>query len=438
MILHKKSGRLFVLTLAAGVIVGVALPASAAYSTSGSDLSSHAVPVALDNPATIGEFDTDDTALEVLDTMESGAETVTLSRLANGELATTVLQNVPAGQELHVQQEDEVTLPPPGITNNHPGPVEETVAMDALSETPSSWEPAFAYSASETEVNFSWYAAAGEYEVWEGGLLRAHSVGEIATVSDLLPGQRYEFQLVGDISSRDALVPSTRSVAIQLHPSHSEAKDGEIAPLTYQQWNTAVTYRTFIQPASVGAAMCNWGSSAHTFDGDGRGFNTPSLSEPYQTPNYRTLMFANLNWDNPPISRLMTFKNVGVSVTRENGVIVDSSYAEMDQMLIVDAAANSTYGEFRMDHSAANPHCKLWDWNYGGAIEYDVQFRMYRSGTVEAVGWRKPVPHHELYVRWNRTDGTSFWQSMMQRGNSGFHCLVDLCPIDSISVGRQY
>lgn len=209
--------------------------------------------------------------------------------------------------------------------------------------------------------------------------------------------------------------------------------------MTYQQYTTAVTYRTFIEPANVDASMCNWGDTSYTFDGDGRSWSYPGSNEPFQTPNYRTLMMLNINWNNAPPYDWVAMKNVGKSVTRRYGGIVQTTYADMDQMLFTEAYAASGYAQARFNHRASNPHCKIFDINYGGSIQYNVMFRIYRSGTIEMVGWRKPVPHHEVYVRWNRSNGSEFWAPLVRRGNSGFHCLLDgACATDNYNLSASY
>lgn len=111
----------------------------------------------------------------------------------------------------------------------------------------------------------------------------------------------------------------------------------------------------------------------------------------------------------------------------------------MSQMLFEDAYSSVAYAQVRFNHTAANPHCKLFDANYGGSIKYNEIVRFYRSGTVEVVGWRKPVPAHEGYVRFNSTTGSEIWMSAFTRTNEGFQCLIDgFCANDPINVSRSY
>jgi hypothetical protein len=395
--------------------------------------------VSVSDPATAGRVDTTGRHLKVEDTSGSAAERTILARKTGGELTTTIIQSVPINAPNSVART--TSAAPLTTSTTHAGPVEEKLTPTLLPETQSEWTPAFAYAVSETSVSFAWYTAVGEFQVWEGSDLVATSRKGAAVVDGLAAGSSHTFELTGLVDSEDGPVPGSRTMAVALHASDSETADanGVIAPLTYQQYTTAVTYRTFIPDLKVDASMCNVGDTSYTFDGDFRSFSLPGVDEPFQTPNYRTLMALNINWDNPAPYDMNAVKNVGQSITRKNGAIVNASYASMDQMLFTEAYAATAYAQARFDHRASNPHCKIFDVNYGGSIQYNVMFRIYRSGTVEMVGWRKPVPNHEVYVRWNRSNGTEFWSTLALRGNSGFFCLIDYaCANDNYNVTASY
>lgn len=393
--------------------------------------------MSLVDPATAGRVDGFGRNLDIEHSQQSGAEQVIVARNAGGEITTTVIQSVPLEAPSALSRPSSDL--PLTTTTDHPGPVTEKLETIVLSESPEMWRPAIAYAVSETTVTFAWYAAVGQFEVWDGERYIATSSGGTAVIAGLRPGSTHTFSLLGEVEMSDGVTPSSRTIPVTLHDPESEARRGQIEPLTYQQYTTAVSYRTFIQPSTVDASMCNWGDTSYTFDGDGRGWDLPGSDEPFQTPNYRTLMALNVNWGNPTPYDIIGVKNVGESVTRRYGGVVQATYASMDQMLFKEAGTSSAYAQARFDHRASNPHCKLLDANYGGSIQYNVVFRIYRSGTVEMVGWRKPVPNHEVYVRWNRTDGSEFWASLSLRGNDGFHCLIDgLCGIDDYNVSASY
>lgn len=60
--------------------------------------------------------------------------------------------------------------------------------------------------------------------------------------------------------------------------------------------------------------------------------------------------------------------------------------------------------------------------------------RPYRSGLVEVVGHRYPVPNHEGWVRW---DGTYDWNNMVKYSNEGFQCLVGACGYKTVNTSLR-
>lgn len=78
-----------------------------------------------------------------------------------------------------------------------------------------------------------------------------------------------------------------------------------------------------------------------------------------------------------------------------------------------------------------NPFCKV------GAITYHETVRFYRnSGLVEVVGWRYPVPAHEMYIRVNKGN-QEVWSTLSRRKNEGFDCLVGYCTRDSYQLSNR-
>lgn len=57
--------------------------------------------------------------------------------------------------------------------------------------------------------------------------------------------------------------------------------------------------------------------------------------------------------------------------------------------------------------------------------------RFYRSGTIELVGEREPVPHHEAYGRWDNGSGET-WYTMYRDVNEGFGCVSGYCEDGAI------
>ncbi|HEU5224062.1 MAG TPA: hypothetical protein VFU07_10355 [Candidatus Lumbricidophila sp.] len=382
--------------------------------------------------------------LQTIAVVDDVGERVVTGRTAAGEAATIVIQSVPVGS-LAGLVDTESSMAEPGEVDENPGPIVETFKSELLPSGPEMWQPSFAYSATETTASFSWYLAADEFDVFVDGEKAGTSTGHTFELGDLDPGHTYRVEIVGSTAETGESLPASKTIELRTQPTGlqdpSRQVTDQIAPLTYQAYTTAFTHRTFIPEASVGAWMCNWGDSSYTFDGDNRSYSYPNFDEPWQTPNYRTLMFANVNWDNPAPYDVIGVKNVGQSVTRHNGAVVHATYASMDQMLFQNVSSGGAYAQVRFNHTSSNPHCKFFDANYGGSIKYNEIVRFYRSGLVEVVGWRKPVPAHEGYARFN-TSGTpvyDVWLNVFQKPNQGFGCLIDgACANDTINASRSY
>lgn len=78
--------------------------------------------------------------------------------------------------------------------------------------------------------------------------------------------------------------------------------------------------------------------------------------------------------------------------------------------------------------------------NYGGAIRYAEWVEFYRSGTVAVDGYRYKAPAHEMYGRFNKTDGTDIWVTISRRQNDGFVCLLGngACGMDFYQPSASY
>lgn len=136
-----------------------------------------------------------------------------------------------------------------------------------------------------------------EYDVMLDGRVVGRSVGGEFHLSGLKSGTDYIVELLGAVETDAGAVTAQRTVSMTTHATDSELQSSQAGIMTYQAYNTAFTHRTFIPEAQVGAWMCDWTDTSYTFDGDNRSWSFPNASEPWQTPNYRTSMFANINWE---------------------------------------------------------------------------------------------------------------------------------------------
>lgn len=175
-------------------------------------------------------------------------------------------------------------------------------------------------------------------------------------------------------------------------PRRTEASRGSVVvPLTYQQHSTAFTYETFIADNRVSLGFMETigcgqaGFPNRSFGGDNRSYVTPVIA-PYDTPNYRSMLFVNVNWDNPAPYDMIIDGGIGTTRLYDGTTLIESRTATFDDTTIDNTYKSGAYAQTHWAHSVGNPFC------IAGAITYDVTVRFYRSGTIEIVGWRWPVP----------------------------------------------
>ncbi len=312
----------------------------------------------------------------------------------------------------------------------------QSLSASQLKFDTSTMKPVSAWAVTPTTASLAWEVPnqATKSEVYVNGrFFESVSRGKFST-NGLVPNSEYTFTVVTPLSADLSGEESRKTFTLRTLP-----KDGfAVVPMTYQTYGTAFQYKTFIPPARVDASMCNWADSSYTFGGDNRGFRSPPVNAPWDAPDYRTMMWANVNWQNPDGEKLVLAKNVGQSITYQHNQVVATSYASTSNMLFQDGQSAGSYAQVRFKHDASNPHCKLWDVNYGGAISYSVLIRFYRSGLVEVVGNRQQAPAHEGWARFNTIAGTEQWLNVFQLDNAGFHCLVGLCGTQTINHARAY
>ncbi len=309
------------------------------------------------------------------------------------------------------------------------------ITADEAKFDPADLKPNFAYAVASTSVSFVWASPGTDFEVERDRVLVAHGFGSSFEEAGLAPGQEYEYVITSTVAgteSSEGAQKISRTFRIKTLGT-AQKFSAHVAPFSYQYWTTAYMHVTFIDAAMTPPlesyetfACSGWPWEQVTFSGDDRSWDFPDYTAPFQTLNYRTMMFVNVNWDNPAPYTLYLTKNVGATHIYVNGVLTDTRYATMDNMSFDSPSASSSYAQLVLNHSAGNPFCSL------GAITYHDEVRFYRtSGLVEVTGWRYPVPHHEAYVRLSTSGGTEYWNTMFRRTNSGFDCLLGYCTKDS-------
>lgn len=393
------------------------------------------------NARSAGLHNADGEAFSVVAESSDVGERIVTAQTDAGGPATLIYQNVPLENALFPEDtlpEGEITLSP--STELPPESVDEVLHSVPLSENSADWVPAATIAMTRSTATVAWHLAVGDFDVLADGKLLGTSSNGVFTIENLQNGAGFALELQGDVQTQTGdTVPSSKTLSVRTYPANENAvKEIVVSPQTYQQYSTAYTQRTYIPDALVDGSACNFGSTAYQFRGDNRGPSYPTAAEPNGPIDYRTLMFANVNWDSPAPYDIITRKNVGESATLLNGEVIHESYASMDNMLFQSPQSSSSYASVIFNHSAANPHCEFVFVNYGGAILYHVVVGYYRSGTVDVTGYRRAAPAYEGYARFNTPTGSEVWSQMFTMPNAGFVCLSGLCGTEPMSFSRSY
>jgi hypothetical protein len=326
---------------------------------------------------------------------------------------------------------------------DNPTLVEEVVPKGKAPKPQSKMVPSLVTAVTDKSAAISWDSEPGAtaYTVYRDGTKVLETQEPRFSVDDLEPDTSYVFEIKGmfELEADGSSATVEKTVPVEtLSTDESTASGGEIVPLTYQPYNTAFTYETFIEPAQVtnlgpdAVVSCGlYGQYGVSFSGDNRGYRTPGAGAPYDTPDYRTMMFTNINWDSPAPYDVVNVKGIQPTKKYQDGRLVETRTATMNQMYFKEIQKSGSYAQVRYDHAAGNPFCSI------GNIRYDVVNRFYRSGLVETVGYRQQAPSHEAYARFNNT-GSEFWVTQFRLPNAGFNCLFELsCAQQTINYSQQ-
>lgn len=323
------------------------------------------------------------------------------------------------------------------VTEERPEPVEEFGGSTILDDSPDAWESSFTLGTTSTTASFLWEKALGEFSLTTDSGIQLSSENQQVVLEGLKAGSEYSVTISGNTTNDAGETVATDRLVNFSTLSDSKLdrlaveENSVITPLVHQEYSTQLTYRTFIPEAHAPGALCNLPApSVWSFDGDNRGWSIPDPGEPFNAPSYRTIMFVASNWVNPIGQRLYKFKDVGESISRKDGVIQDTQYASMDNMLFEDAGEGSGYTQVRLNHAAANPFCTIANTSYAGSIQYNTMVRLYQSGTVEVDGYRRPAPNHEIYAGLDKAPVgnvvTKEFYILYRGENESFFCLIDL------------
>src|SRR6218665_54792 len=284
--------------------------------------------------------------------------------------------------------------------------------------------------------SYGWVTDAKEHVVYRDGMRIAGIVNGEFSDDGLVPGHTYTYKIE---SYRDGDIVSTRVIPVEaLSVEGAETAAGQRSLLARQNWVSQAVYRTFIADNRVSldnifeAWGCGQFQNNRSFGGDNRGFATPLFNTPWDRTSYRTSVFLNVNWDNPAPYNLVWVKDVGTTRLYEGSTHIASRTASDTGIIISDVYATGSYAQARVKHNVGNPFC------HAGEIAYDVVFRWHRSGIFEVIGWRRPVPHHEIYGGWDTGFGFIAWREFGRFTNEGFHCLAGFCGTRIMNIVRGY
>lgn len=308
--------------------------------------------------------------------------------------------------------------------------VSGTTALDGLDQA--QLQRQFMYAITPSTISMAWKPVdeATSYVVSIDENQRASGSSTQFSFSGFEPGENRQFTILALDENGDTLL--TRAFTIEFLSSYRPSRTR-----TYQQWNSSLLYRTFIPMANVGpldlgtAVGCAQFSGNRTFGGDNRSWVYPPFNTPNDATTYRTSVLVNVNWDNPQPWDVVWVKKVRPTRLYENGVLIDTRTASADGIQITDTYASGSYAQARITHAVGNPYCSH------GAITYDVMVRFYRSGMFEVVGYRYPVPNHEIYGAWD-AGGYPAWYALALMPHTAFICLLGVCGTETINVNQTH
>lgn len=191
----------------------------------------------------------------------------------------------------------------------------------------------------------------------------------------------------------------------------------ELALAANASGNTPVTtfrYQTFIGAAFVDAPIVVCGPTLESkFKGDGRGWGVSN-------PSFRTRFDVQIDWRENGFMKMS--RSVGETQLWDykNGVfqMIDAGTQAPNIMNVTVNYRSSSAASFSIYHDVKNPLC---DSRVTNGIYYDIDVKVWRSGSYSATGVMRKAPHHEFYVKDSDESG---WTAIWQKGYVGFDCFA--------------
>lgn len=169
-----------------------------------------------------------------------------------------------------------------------------------------------------------------------------------------------------------------------------------------------------------------------TFRGDARGFRQPAADGP---ADYRTMVNLKADWDTNTAAASKQTGYTNAIYINDNDRVAATRHASTGKIEIKSRVADSQildwYRSFSVKHIANDPFCPSAE--RFGAIYYDIDIELTRSGVVTMTGFQASMPNHEAYVRWNNSPT---WSTLLTRDAVGLICLV-AGPLKKPIIFRQ-
>ncbi|MCE7483768.1 DUF3238 domain-containing protein [Microbacterium profundi] len=170
------------------------------------------------------------------------------------------------------------------------------------------------------------------------------------------------------------------------------------------------------------------GQIGQKYGGNNRVYTTPSLwDHPWQYRGVKTGAMAKVDFVNGSPYTMQDKLVAPTYLYNQNGSLAETRTASANGIKFLDQAASSTLYQFRVSHTVGNPFCT------SGAIRYEANVNIWKSGVMQLNGYRHPVPHHESYGLFTFSNGSNAWIQMYRGANQSFDCLSGLCATQLLS-----
>lgn len=376
------------------------------------------------------------------------AEDVITAVTAEGEPVQVVVQREPIDDKFQPELSYPAGYDPEAYTTEAPGPQSSILQTEPMS-TDVEWQLS-AVTVTESNAVTLYWPEAGEFDLGiEDSAVTSDAVEASPADQTESSGSSSTVQIDGLESGSTYTLTATASdtnevryIEVRTFDDGAKASDQLLQPLAYQPYYQSYIHKTFIPDNRIDVGLRCPDQNGYTFGGDNRGYRVPALNEPYATPDYRTMMFVHINWDNPAPYDLMWSKNVGQTrVYNSSGGLYDAAYTSMDGMQAGNGSSTSSFATMSLTHAANDPLCTVF-WggvNHAPPIWYSEKISFYRSGSTKVEGNRHKAPAHEMYAKFTNSTGSSeYWNVITRRPNVGFECLiVALCGSDSYNLTRS-